>query len=67
MAEKEYKTSEAQRRATRAWEARNREKTRFDTARRNARRYIQKFAQEKDLQEVEQWVADKRKELKKQD
>mgnify|MGYP001255356755 FL=1 len=49
----------------RKWEEKNKEKTRFDTARRQARRYIRQFAKEEDLQELEKFISEKRKELQK--
>lgn len=49
----------------RKWEEKNKEKTRFDTARRQARRYIRQFAKEEDLQELEKIISEKRKELQK--
>lgn len=66
MADQNPKTTEAQRRASRAWEERNREKNRFDTARRQAKRYIRDFAKEENLEEVEQWISARREALKEQ-
>ena len=43
----------------RKWEEKNKEKTRFD------RRYIRQFAKEEDLQELEKFISEKRKELQK--
>lgn len=55
------KTSEAQKRASRAWEERNKEKVRQDSARRSARSFIRNRATEEDLQELEQLIAERRK------
>lgn len=63
----ENKTPNSQVKASRAWEERNKEKHRFDTARRQARRYIRDFAMEEDLLEVEQFIADRRKALQDQE
>jgi hypothetical protein len=55
------KVSEAQKRATKIWEEKNKEKTQHDTARRQARRYIRDFATPEDLEEVKVWIEEKEK------
>jgi len=60
------KTSEAQKRASRAWEERNKEKARANSYKRTARLFIRSHADIKDLEELEQLIAERRKELKGQ-
>ena len=40
----------------RKWEAKNPDKTKHDTARRQARRYIRDFATEEDISEIKTWL-----------
>ena len=47
-----YKTSEAQRRATRNWEKRNPERKRYLRSRSNARTFVRHSADEEDIQEL---------------
>ena len=47
-----YKTSEAQRRATRNWEKRNPERKRYLRSRSNARTFVRHSADEEDMQEL---------------
>lgn len=42
--------------ANRKWEAKNPDKTKHDTARRQARRYIRDFATEEDISEIKTWL-----------
>lgn len=42
--------------ANRKWEAKNPDKTKHDTAHRQARRYIRDFATEEDISEVKTWL-----------
>ena len=49
---KENKTSDAQIRASRNWEERNREKTTIDTYKRTARMYVRKYANDDDIEEL---------------
>ncbi|MCH5425941.1 hypothetical protein EFK22_00270 [Lactococcus lactis subsp. lactis] len=42
--------------ANRRWEAKNPDKTKHDTARRQARRYIRDFATEEDISEIKTWL-----------
>ena len=42
--------------ANRKWEAKKPDKTKHDTARRQARRYIRDFATEEDISEVKAWL-----------
>lgn len=60
------KTSEAQRRASRNWEKRNREKTRIGGYRRTARLFIRSHASEEDLQELEGLMEERRKLLEEE-
>ena len=46
------KTSEAQRRASRSYEERNREKTRINSYRRTARLFVKTYATEEDMKEL---------------
>lgn len=52
----ENKTSVAQLKATRAYEKRNPDKTKHDTARRQARRYIRDFLKEDGIEEIKNWI-----------
>lgn len=61
---KDNKTSEAQRRTSRAWEKRNKEKTRIDGYRRQARNFIRNHAKEDDLLELEELIKARRENLK---
>lgn len=45
------KTSDAQKKASRAWEARNPEKAKVDRYRRTARLFIRNYATESDMEE----------------
>lgn len=42
--------------ANRRWEAQNPDKTKHDTSRRQARRYIRDFATEEDISEIKTWL-----------
>ncbi len=55
------KTSPAQARASRKWDAAHREVIRKSVAKSTTKRFILKLADEDDLKEVQQWLA-KRKE-----
>lgn len=57
------KTSDAQIRASRNWENRNRKKATIDGYRRTARMFIRKHAKEEDLRELEGLIEAKRKEM----
>nr|DAM98384.1 MAG TPA: hypothetical protein [Caudoviricetes sp.] len=46
------KVSEAQKRASRKYEERNREKTRINSYRRTARVFVKSYATEEDMQEL---------------
>ena len=46
------KVSEAQKRASRKYEERNREKTRINSYRRTARLFVKTYATEEDMQEL---------------
>lgn len=46
------KVSEAQKRASRKYEERNREKTRINSYRRTARLFVKSYATEEDMQEL---------------
>lgn len=59
------KTSEAQKRASRAWEARNPERAKAQRYKRVARLFIRTHATEENLQELEKLIAERRQELKK--
>ena len=55
------KTSEAQIRATRKWESKNRKKTTIQSYKRSGRLFIREYASEEDLQELEELIAKRRK------
>lgn len=57
------KTSEAQKRASRAWEARNPERAKAQRYKRVARLFIRTHSTEDDLQELEVLIAERRKTL----
>lgn len=61
MAEK--KTSEAQIRATRKWESKNKKKTTIQSYKRTARSFIRNHATEEDMQELEELIAARRQAL----
>lgn len=60
------KTSDAQKRASRGWEERNRKKATVRGYLRTARTFIRNHAQEEDLQELEGLIAERRKKLKEE-
>lgn len=59
----EKKTSEAQLKATRKWEDKNREHTRKKSYQRTTRLFIRNHANEDDLSELEQLIAERRDHL----
>ena len=61
------KTSEAQKRASRAWEARNPEKTKRDRYRRTARLFIRSHADFDDIKELEALIEERKALLKEQE
>lgn len=60
----EKKTSDAQIKATRKWEEKNRKKTTIQSYRRTARSFIRNHATEEDLKELEQLIQDRRDQLR---
>lgn len=54
------KTTEAQKRASRNWEEKNRSKATVDSYRRTTRLFIRSHAAEEDLREIEQLIAERR-------
>ena len=58
------KTSEAQIKASRRWEKKNRKKTTIDNYRRTAKLFIRNHADEKDLVELEDMINEKMKKIK---
>lgn len=60
------KTSEAQIKASRAWEERNRDHVRKMNYRRGGRNFILRLSTEEDLKEVEDWIKRRREMLRKQ-
>lgn len=60
------KTSEAQKRASRAWEARNPEKARKDRYRRTARLFIRSHADMDDIEELLTLIEERKASLSKQ-
>lgn len=57
------KTSEAQKRASRAWEARNPERAKAQRYKRAARLFIRTHSTEEELQELESLITERRKAL----
>ena len=49
---KENKTSDAQIRANRRWEEKNKKKVRIDTSRRQAKSFVRRYAVEEDIEEL---------------
>lgn len=58
------KTSDAQIKASRKWEQKNKEKTRIDGYRRTARLFINKHSSLDDLEELEILISERKKILK---
>ncbi|MDO4721457.1 MAG: hypothetical protein Q4A78_12395 [Peptostreptococcaceae bacterium] len=58
------KVSDAQKKASRAWEKRNPERTKMLRYRRSARYFIHEYAQEEDLQELERLIEERREKNK---
>ncbi len=58
------KTSPAQIRANRKWEAKNKRKNTINGYQRQGRTFIRNHATEKDLKEYEQLIAERREQLK---
>lgn len=61
----EKRTSDAQLRATRAWEQRNKEKAKIGSYRRTARLFINKHSNLADLEELKNLIVLREEELKK--
>lgn len=59
--ERKKKTSEAQLRASRKWDQKNPDIKRKSRNKSGCKTYIRDFADEEDLKEVEEWIAEKRK------
>ncbi|MCV2528090.1 hypothetical protein LDK61_09120, partial [Melissococcus plutonius] len=57
------KTSEAQKRATKNYRAKNRERTTMQSMRSSAKTFIKKYAGIEDLEEFEMLIKDRKKEL----
>ncbi|SEM46300.1 hypothetical protein SAMN05216431_10319 [Ligilactobacillus sp. WC1T17] len=55
--------SDAQKKANQKWKAANKEKQKLYRYRSQAKKFIKDFATEKDLQDLEQLVAQRRKQL----
>lgn len=60
------KTSDAQIKASRKWEEKNKEKARAQSYKRTARKFIKNHAQIEDLDELETLIQQKREELEKE-
>ena len=54
-------TSEAQKRANEKWKAANKEKQKIYRYRSQAKKFINEFAEEKDLQDLEKLIVERRK------
>ncbi len=59
------RTTEAQKRASRAWEVGNRRKATIDNYKRTARLFINKHSDLEELEELEELITERRKELNK--
>lgn len=59
------KVSEAQARAARKWDAKHREVMRKSAAKSSTKRFILKLADESDLKEVHQWLAQRKEDGEK--
>ncbi|MCH3989689.1 MAG: hypothetical protein LKF01_01145 [Lactobacillus sp.] len=59
--------SEAQRRASDKWAAKNKDKQRYYAAKSTAKRFISKLAKEQDLDEMVNLINQRQEELKYQD
>lgn len=57
------KTRRSQLNATRRWEKKNPERTKYMAARRQARSFIRNYATKEDLDELEKLIEEKRKNL----
>lgn len=62
---KENKTSEAQIKASTKWNQKNKEKVKKNRHKSGCRIYIRDFANAEELEEVEGWIEDRKKVLKK--
>ena len=62
---KENKTSDAQIRANRRWEEKNKKKSKVDTYRRMARLFIRNYAEDEDVEELIAIYQEENKNLKK--
>ena len=60
----EKKTSEAQLKASRNWEKKNRKKATIDNYKRSARTFIRNHAELKDLEELKQLIEEREQSLK---
>lgn len=61
----ENKTSEAQRRANERWREKNKEKNKIYQLRSQAKRFINEYSSEKDLDDLIELIEERRKNLKK--
>lgn len=57
------KVSEAQKRAKKKWEEKNKEKSRIDGYKRTARLFIKKYADVEDIKELEELIEIRKKEI----
>ena len=57
------KVSEAQKRAKKKWEEKNKEKSRIDGYKRTARLFIKKYADAEDIKELEELIEIRKKEI----
>lgn len=57
------KVSEAQKRAKKKWEEKNKEKSRIDGYKRTARLFIKKYADAGDIKELEELIEIRKKEI----
>lgn len=57
------KVSEAQKRAKKKWEEKNKEKSRIDGYKRTSRLFIKKYANAEDIKELEELIEIRKKEI----
>ena len=57
------KVSEAQKRAKKKWEEKNKEKSRIDGYKRTARLFIKKYADVEDIKELEELIEIRKREI----
>lgn len=62
---KDKRTSDAQLRASKAWDDKNKEKKKKIVKKSHCKSYILTMADELDLEQVQEWIEERKKDLKK--